>query len=342
MWKVENKKNIKLLKQFEKKIIYPLFEFIIEVKKNKYSSKELDDIATIINSSSLDTSYPNHLFSLKGEYKKVKYSFGELIKSIVEAYSESEINAQFDLYKKQNKEIESGNYSIPKENVVWEFYVIFSKIFYDQCFDDLKCWDYVQKGLKYSRVSFHENFKNENSEICCLCDTDSTIAKSNGIVEHFLPRNNFSYLSMSGSNLTTSCHACNLSEEGKGTSVYTPIYSPYNIQIGDNIKFTFMSGKKIKISCKKGTNEVENYIKLVKLNERYCSKSVFNTSINRLKTEYDHLLMTSKLSKSKLKFDNIMDYIELRKTEGFYFFKKHIFSSLPQSEINKLFIAFKR
>jgi hypothetical protein len=228
-------------------------------------------------------------------------------------------------------------HSLTPQKVPKELYRIFSNIIYVQCFDDDECWEYIEKGFKYKRADFHRNFKDDNIDrtVCSLCDTDTVIAKSNGIVEHFLPRNKFPYLSMNANNLTTCCNACNLGEEGKGAGSTNPIWSPFNKQLGENIHFK-IDPDKIVITPAKGDIAIDNYINLMKLNKRFSTKSVYNTSIIRLNAEISiHKQLSSKISVDDL-LTFFINNLETRKNEGFYFLKKNYFGNNYEEYLEEL------
>jgi len=332
MWKVNNKTNKDFLDNFQSKIIVPLFDFIIKLKGNSYKEVSFKDFEKEIFKF-LDPNFPIVVFKKKYKQKKCY----ELILALINTNTLKELKEQKAIFKTQNNSINSGNYSLTPENTPDELYRIFSNILYAQCFDNDDCWNFIQTGLKYKRKAFHSNFKSENEDrtICSLCDVDSVISKSNGIVEHFLPRNKFPYLSMNANNLTTCCNACNLGEEGKGTGSINPIWSPFSRQIGDSVKFNIKPNK-IVISPKNGNIAIDNYIDLMKLNKRFSTKSVYNTSITRLNAE---ISLHKKLSNT-ISVDDLLSFfihnIEERKNEGFYFLKKNYFGDNYKEYLDEL------
>ncbi|WP_016989160.1 hypothetical protein [Flavobacterium sp. ACAM 123] len=321
MWKVSNTRNKVILDKFHSKIIVPLFDFIIKLKENSYNRVNFEDFEQEILKL-LDPLFPKNIFKIKHNEKECY----KLILDLLNSKTLNELKEQKIMFESQNSSIDAGNYSLTHENVPDEFYRIFSNILYSKCFDDDACWEYIQTGFKYKRTDFHNNFKTENRNrtICSLCDTDTVIAKSNGIVEHFLPRNRFPYLSMNANNLITSCNACNLGEEGKGAGSVNPIWSPFSRQIGDNIIYNIEIDK-ITITPREGNIAIDNYLDLLKLNNRFSTKSVYNSSIVRLNAEISSHQQLSKL----ISVDNLLSYftnnLESRKNEGSYFFKKNYF-----------------
>ncbi len=248
MWKVSNNKNKEYLDKFNSKIIVPLFEFIITLKVNSFTGVNYQDFEKEVNNI-LGSDFPKIIFKKKHKGNECY----ELILDLLKTIALKKLQDQIEIFESQNASINIGNFSLKAKKVPKELYIIFSHILYSQCFDDDDCWEYIETGVKYKRTDFHDNFKVDNNDrsICSLCDTDTVIAKSNGIVEHFLPRNKFPYLSMNANNLTTCCNACNLGEQGKGMGSVNPIWAPFSRQIGDNIKFIIETDK-IVISPREG------------------------------------------------------------------------------------------
>lgn len=321
MWKVSNNTNKGFLDKFHSKIIVPLFDFIIILKEDSYSKVGFCNFEKEV-SKLLDANFPIVIFQKKYKGKECY----ELILDLVITKTLEQLQEQKTIFESQNNSINAGNYSLTPVNIPEEFYRIFSQILYVQCFDNDECWEYIQTGVKYKRKSFHSNFKTENEErtICSLCDVDTVIAKSNGIVEHFLPRNKFPYLSMNANNLTTCCNACNLGEEGKGGGSVNPIWSPFSRQIGGNLKFNIESDK-IVITPRIGNIAVDNYIDLMKLNKRFSTESVYKTSIIRLNAEISNHNKLIKFMNPDSLLAYFIENMEVRKNEGFYFFKKNYF-----------------
>lgn len=332
MWKVSNAINKVFLDKFHSKIIVPLFDFIIKLKENSYSEVSFEDFEKEV-SKFLNANFPIVIFQKKYNGKECY----NLILDLIKTKTLEQLQEQKEIFESQNNTINAGNYSLKSENFPEELYRIFSQILYAQCFDDDECWEYIQTGLKYKRTDFHENFKTENKDqtICSLCDVETVIAKSSGIVEHFLPRNKFPYLSMNANNLTTCCNACNLGEEGKGSGSVNPIWSPFSRQIGENLKFNIESDK-IVITPRIGNIAVDNYIDLMKLNKRFSTHSVYNTSIIRLNAE---ISIHNKLIKF-INPDSVLAYfienMEARKNEGFYFLKKNYFGDNYKEYLEEL------
>jgi hypothetical protein len=332
MWKVSNAKNKVFLDKFHSKIIVPFFDFIIKLKENSYSKGSFEDFEKEV-SKFLNANFPIVIFQKKYNGKECY----ELILDLLKTKTLEQLQEQKAIFESQNNSINAGNYSLTPDNIPEEFYRIFSQILYVQCFANDECWEYIQTGFKYKRKSFHSNFKTENEErtICSLCDVDTVIAKSNGIVEHFLPRNKFPYLSMNAYNLTTCCNACNLGEEGKGSGSVNPIWSPFSRQIGENLKFN-IEPDKIVITPRIGNIAVDNYIDLMKLNKRFSTESVYNTSIIRLNAEISNHNKLMKFMNPDSLLAYFIENMEVRKNEGFYFLKKNYFGENYKEYLEEL------
>ncbi len=235
----------------------------------------------------------------------------------------------------QNNEINSGNYNIKEEQISKEFKFLFVDFFYEMFFDYKKIWILIDKKKYeksfFNRDIFHRNFKRENNiEICPYCDIDTTISVSNNEVEHFLPKSKFPFLSMNAYNLIPSCHACNKKPEGKGTDVYMPIYSPYNMQIGDKLKFENDIVKR-KIELSTDDSLIENYLKLLNLKSRYRPRRVYDYVEEKAESIYDTINDIEQIGNVSLTEKQIMDYIDKKctkfaKKEPLSFAVKYAFS----------------
>ncbi|WP_430493544.1 HNH endonuclease, partial [Paenibacillus ottowii] len=154
---------------------------------------------------------------------------------------------------------------------------IFIELFYQKLFDNAKIWGIIDShSTTFSRQIFHENFKRENNiYICPYCDTDTIISDGNIVIEHFIPKSDYPFVSMHPNNLMSSCYGCN-GIYGKHTKYYAPIYSPYNVQIGELIKFGIdFSEKKVTLDGA-GELKVDNYIKTLRLEPKYSKRDVFD------------------------------------------------------------------
>lgn len=331
MWKVTNKKNKKILDEFNSKLIKPLFEEMIEYKNIKYSKKF---ISFIEDGSRCKCPQYKELITYICKRQKDKKKFGDIIQDILDEMCELKLKYLYNIYIYQNDQIDKGNYNISEVKVGKLFTIIFVNFFYEMFFDYKEIWNLIHEKkdneFQFDRKIFHLNFKKENNiEVCPYCDMETTVSKSNNYVEHFLPKNKYPFLSMNANNLISSCGACNTSSEGKGVNIYLPINSPFKIQNGDCIEFIHdLQNQKIILQ----SNDIkeENYIKLFHLKQRYEDERVYNIIESKAYSIYDTLSEIEYFSNTKWEQEAVMDYIEKKytsfaKKEPFCFAIKYIF-----------------
>ncbi|MBY7025164.1 MULTISPECIES: hypothetical protein [Clostridium] len=332
MWKVTNEVNKVILDDFRYKLIEPLFEEMIYYKKQSFSisfSENIKNGIDIMHGSS------RSLINYVNKRKTKNVSFGKLIEQIISKTSLNELENYYSIFVFQNNEINNGNYNIKEEQISKEFKFLFVDFFYEMFFDYKKIWILIDKKkyekFFFNRDIFHRNFKRENNiEICPYCDIDTTISVSNNEVEHFLPKSKFPFLSMNAYNLIPSCHTCNKKPEGKGTDVYMPIYSPYNMQIGDKLKFENDIVKR-KIELSTDDSLIENYLKLLNLKSRYRPRRVYDYVEEKAESIYDTINDIEQIGNVSLTEKQIMDYIDKKctkfdKKEPLSFAVKYAFS----------------
>lgn len=73
-------------------------------------------------------------------------------------------------------------------------------------------------------------------------------------------------------NLYSSCKACNRPATGKGTKTFNPITLPFYQSIGEGVRFKPNVVER-KIHIKGKSRAIDNYIKLINLENRYSKKS---------------------------------------------------------------------
>ncbi|WP_186429661.1 HNH endonuclease [Clostridium sp. BSD9I1] len=333
MWKITNEINKTILNDFRYKLIEPLFEEIIYYKSQSLSISFTENIK---NDISIKRGSSRILINYLNKRKTKKVSLGNLIEQIISKNSLKELEDNYKIFLFQNNEINRGNYNIKEESISDEFKFLFIDFFYEMFFDYHNIWLLIDRKKYekkfYDRKTFHINFKKENNiEICPYCDMDTTISISNNEIEHFLPKRKFPFLSMNAYNLIPSCTACNKKSEGKGTDVYMPIYSPYNVQIGDKLKFdNDIIKRKIEIN----TNEslVENYLKLLNLKSKYRHSRVYDYVEGKAEAIYDTISDIEEIGKVNLTEKEIIDYIDKKCTK---FSKKEPLSFAIKYAFNK-------
>lgn len=308
MWKITNNNNMNILKNFDTCIIVPLFNELLHYKKNNFKNPimvylEQDDLHDIVNRK-----YLKQLLRLKHDHTPLFIIIDELLKDI----SSKKLQRVFSIYKYQNSLINRRIYNVPLFHLPKQIKVIFSDFFYDEFFAKQTIWNIINKSTKskpFTRAKFHFNFKDENRiNVCPYCDIDTTYNIGNNQVEHFLPKSKYPLLSMNAYNLVSSCISCNSTFEGKSNDLLTPIISPYSNQIGDLIKFS-MEIKTQKIKLETDINEVNNFITLLNLRERYSNKNVYENVFIKGETLYSTIL-SNEAHGNDMSEEEIKDYIK--------------------------------
>ncbi len=280
MWKVTNEKNKRYLNEFRKKLIDPFMKEILnyKLKENKFLlfSNYLNSNEFIFDDSK---ELLKVVISIKKDGKKIENYIEELKKKDL-LYL---IN-QYNIYQKQTKSLDDMNYNIVFEYVDEIYKTIFSRFFYQTFFTDKRIWHEINSQFSnYNRLEFHHNFKKENDmSICPYCDIDTITSDGNVIIEHYMPKDKYPFLAMHPNNLISACYGCNGSH-GKSIDYYIPITSPFKKQIGDEIIFDLDNTNKKVILRSTCNEEIDNYIKMLKLKEKYESESVFNILNNKSK-----------------------------------------------------------
>ena len=199
------------------------------------------------------------------------------------------------------------------------FKTIFVSFFYNNFFSNDKIWSFFDTS-SFSRSDFHNNFKEENRLfVCPYCDMDTTLNIGNNQIEHFWPKSQFPFLAMNALNLISSCHSCNMPFEGKGTSVRTPVSTPYTKQIGNYVKF-IMNISKEQIDISTNLEDISNYMYLLNLKERYANPQIYNYLLNSGNSLYSDIIQYENNLGKKLTDSELNDYITTAKKHD----KKHI------------------
>ncbi len=300
MWYVINRTNGQKLVKFKKKIIVPLFEYMIKyknekitvtfedflnhkIKDNKKILGECDKILCkrnlkcVMDKKQIAMQKINSmnvlLYICKRKINKV--CFTDCVNKLLRDYSDLQLKMHIYVYYRQNKELKEKAMFIEEKDVPSEWNYIFVEFFYKKFFSDEKIWEQIEKpscGTLYTREIFHENFMDDNSIfVCPYCDSSEISDVGNLYVEHFLPKSRYPFLSMNQLNLYSSCKACNEPATGKGTNTVNPTVLPFYEQIGDRVSFIpDITTSSIKIVGE--TEAIRNYIDLFQLEKRYSKK----------------------------------------------------------------------
>lgn len=317
---VYTKLNYELLSKYYDEILLPFFNFLVELKENNLYgyARFRNQIGLFKNVQSLPEDYPILIFTSNNE----TIFFENLINEIISNNSLVDIKEERKIFISQNNSLFKGVIPTPYK-INEPLYKIFSKLFYEVLFDSKECWSFIDPNIQFNRKVFFRNFSEENTNICPLCDVDTINAKSNSIVEHFLPRNLYPYLSLNPLNLISTCNACNKSEQGKGSKIFLPVSHPYFEPVGPNIKFEIQSALTNSILFVPPDNDlwINNFEKTIKLKSRYCDETISNIALNKLKSDkrmIDKLIRFGESKKSAYEF-----YSENLSHEIFYYFRNY-------------------
>lgn len=273
MWKIKNEVNKKILESFRYTLIEPLFEEIINYRVNYFQYGSI--LKYIKSTDSLHKgSETLFLTALTRSKKKV-----ELYEYIDRFCSESlyHVISQYRIYFHQNILLDNGDYNLVRIDINENLKKVFVDFFYEKFMTDSTIWSLINPSFKnYNRTEFHRNFCIENDlTVCPYCDIDTLKNIGNREIEHFAPKSDYPFVSMHPYNLISSCSSCN-KYEGKKTAYYIPIKSPFTVQYGDLVDFEIDDINETVSLPLTGLDYIDNYIKLLNLNERYQNKNVYN------------------------------------------------------------------
>ncbi len=337
MWKIVNTKNIEQLKKFKAFVIDPLFEEILYYKE-MYFSAAYDSTTNkiglniFISDKYLLKSPTNHsiiLFLFKQKYKHTL--FIDCIESLTQSYTLVELYHYYFIYIWQNYELNTNSHSIYVENIPTELNTIFSKFFYEKLFNSLSLWKKID-STGFDRKQFHNNFLTDNQlSVCPYCDIDTITGLGNKQIEHFWPRSEFPFLSMNPNNLISSCHSCNMPEEGKGTKFYNDIYTPYITQIGDHVNFT-LDPKNKTVIISPLDPQTDHYLDLLNLKARYKSEGVYKSLKNKGESIFSTILDIETRTGNLMDTSELQSYInkknnETAKYSPYYFATRDIYAN---------------
>lgn len=313
MWFVTNKTNCIKLKKFEKEIIIPLFTELLNYKRQS----DYSDFVKYLNAKNINNQNDALIYICKRKVNKIK--FIDCVNKIISDYTYEQIRWYFYIYLIQNKQIKEKQTSIDFFKIPEPFKMIFIDFFYNKFFSNDKIWSFLDTS-SFSRSDFHNNFKNENRLfVCPYCDIDTTLNIGNNQIEHFWPKSQFPFLAMNALNLISSCHSCNMPFEGKGTSVRTPISTPYTKQIGNYVKF-IMNISKEQIDISTNLQDISNYVYLLNLKNRYANPQIYNYLLNLGNSLYSNIIQYENNLGKKLTDSELNNYIATAKKHD----KKHI------------------
>lgn len=336
MWKIVNTKNIEQLKKFKIFVIVPFFEEILHYKtlyfSDTYDSNTNKTALTIFISDKYllksQTNYKIIHFLFKRKYNHI--FFINCIESLTRTYTLTELHHFYSVYIFQNYELNKNSHSINFVDIPTELKTIFSKFFYEKLFDSLSLWK-ILDSTGFDRKQFHKNFLTDNQlSVCPYCDIDTITGLGNKQIEHFWPRSEFPFLSMNPNNLISSCHSCNMPEEGKGTKFSNNIYTPYITQIGDHVNFTLNPGNN-SVIISPLDQQTNHYLDLLNLKERYKSEGVYRALKNKGESIFSTILDIETRTCKSMDPSELQDYInkknnETAKYSPYYFATRDIYA----------------
>jgi hypothetical protein len=330
MWKVSNNLNSEILLTFRDEISTKLFIEFINFKITEFGNSSFIEY---LNSDSIIFEAKRDLYIYIANKRK-NIRFNDLVENFVDQPI-PQITIQFIEYLAQNRKLDNLNFNVTPFNVDPNLYIIFSKFYYELFFNDPNIWHKI--GIKeFNRSVFHNNFKSENKiEVCPYCDIDTIISRGNQLIEHFLPRKNYAFLAMHPLNLISSCYSCN-GPHGKQINYYHPITSPFNYQIGDMVEFEIDNENKLINIKKSSITGVENFISLLKLREKYSSKSVFNVVDSKIRNTFKIFYDLESMLKSQLETSELYKKYLNYKKEPLTFATKSVISDINQYEKYRL------
>lgn len=355
MWYVINKRNGKKLCVFERKVIIPLFNYMIIYKRRRETQSFISFLECELNKSN------KHLKQCRKRQKKYDYksltlnidSLDEKIKilkllkyvsnvtnkgkklyeyvdDLLMKSNLDDLRNEIAIYYKQKRELKGKNTFVNdySSRVNPEWRIIFVEFFYKKLFARKKLWDLMDEDY-YDRGMFHDNFCKDNDiYVCPYCDSVQIVA--NGIVDidHFWPSSIYPFLAMNAMNMITCCKACNSVYSGKGDSVYNPMIMPTYYPINKRVNFhPDIFNRTIEI---KGLNQAtDNYILLIRLNERYSQPRHYDFLQDFMAEKYTSIIDAEINGKTICKED-IEGYISKTmrpKKDPFYFVTKDILKS---------------
>jgi hypothetical protein len=178
---------------------------------------------------------------------------------------------------------------------------LFKDTIYGKLFDHEDIWKAL--GLAtLTRKDFHDNFKRDNAypSACPYCDLDTINSPGSSIVEHFFPKSIFPLLAVEGHNLFSSCWACN-GPAGKANRTVAHQASPYEHEIGTLVDFKNDTvHMKLEIAAQAGRPDVDGYLQLLKLPERYADPAAWTQFHGRCEALVESLYLRQLASLDEL------------------------------------------
>lgn len=269
MRKVKNQTNQAALDKLGKYFVSPLLDVLVQAKTQSCQVHHLKATAGL---AATQLAVMKAAFAIKIGSGKKSSSFGARCNQVVKSSTLSELQALPQVYKNQVSSLKNGAYSMVPTTTSKAVVNLFKDVIYGELFDHKGLWNALGVSV-LTREQFHENFMSDNDypDACPYCDLDSINSPGSRFVEHFLPKSKFPLLAVEPRNLFSACTACN-GPQGKLGHVQGKVTAPYVKEIGKLVKFSFNDAtSKLGISAHPSSADIDGYLRLLKLPDRYAS-----------------------------------------------------------------------
>ena len=355
MWYVKNESNGNRLGAFEKKVIIPLFSYMVIYKRKsetqsfisflacelKKCNKDLKEYKKRIKRFSYESLALNidvveeqiHVIRVlkyvSNTKNKGKYLY-KYINDLLRKCSLSELQNEIAIYYKHKKELK-GKFTYVKDysdKINSEWRIIFVEFFYSKLFDRKKMWKLID-GAGYDRSMFHDNFCKDNDlYVCPYCDSIRIIDSGIVDIDHFWPSSKYPFLAMNAMNMLSCCKACNSVSSGKGDKVYKPMTMPTYYPIDKKVHFCpDVINERIDVKGK--DNATKNYVLLIRLSERYSKPRYYKFLQDHMAGIYTTII-DAEIYGESICNEDIERYISKTmhpKRDPFYFATKDVLTS---------------
>ncbi len=268
MWRIDHSKDFKVY-SFANAYVNDLLKWAYE---NKTKFQDIDAIAEWSKEEcSNDLDFIRRIKRLSRSRKMVR-SHMQILHNYDKKKVKKIINTHNYLCKNYTKILKgkSNGLAFLDDETTKELNSIF-RYAYEQMLYKKTFWDSYNMDNTVSNEEIRTIISSKIN-VCPYCDK-STISLTEVHVDHFLPKSKFPLLSVHWRNFVLACNTCN-DTLNKGEMWYLPVLHPFFDEINKKIKFEFLPESQtvnIKPIFKKGLHNLraENFIKLLKLRERY-------------------------------------------------------------------------
>ncbi len=273
MRKVKNTVNDAVLRQLGDDFVIPLLAVLVKAKTHHC---QVGHAQAMIGLSPKHKNVLKVAFAIPVGSGKKKQSFGVRCNAAVKASDLAQLQVLPSIYQSQVASLQRGDYSIAPAVIPKAVMQLFKDVIYKELLGHLDVWTALGVAA-FSRTQFHDNFMDENDHpgTCPYCDLDTLNSVGSRFVEHFLPKSKFPLLAVEAQNLFSACAACN-GPSGKHAGTQPKVTAPYAKEIGRLVEFSFNElTEKLGISALHGLDDVDGYLRLLKLPNRYAAKTAW-------------------------------------------------------------------